>query len=192
MAQLDQIQQWLSLSPDEFEGYVAELWRQMGYEVEVTSSSRDGGVDVFAYPKNPTKGTEVIQVKRHSPSNKVGSPTVQQIAGVAQQFDAPNAVIVTTASFTNDAETAGLNSNVELIDGAELERLHRKYLDNRNMGVPPISDWPNPFAESTSGIPQSQATEVEGPIERIALWFAVVFTALIAVYISIKWVGILL
>src|SRR5262249_62123888 len=54
--------QWLrGMHPTEFEHYVADLFRSMGYEAEAVGRSHDGGIDVLA-KKNGV--THYIQCKK--------------------------------------------------------------------------------------------------------------------------------
>lgn len=46
------------MTPEEYEHYVAQLFKEMGYETNVTSYSNDYGVDVFAF-----KGEEKIAIQ---------------------------------------------------------------------------------------------------------------------------------
>ena len=68
-----------SLKPVEFEELVADLFLRMGYSVDFTPITRDGGVDLWVAEKKDI-GTfkYAVQCKRHAAKNKVG---VQLIRG---------------------------------------------------------------------------------------------------------------
>lgn len=115
----------VSLTPEGFEAYVADVWRAQGYSCKLTKGSGDGGIDIIAVQGNDRV---LIQAKRYSEQN-VGIETVQRTAGllVDDEFDASTVVIATTSGFTNDAkQRARRIHNLELIDGTQLVALSRK------------------------------------------------------------------
>jgi restriction endonuclease Mrr len=114
-----------SLTSDQFEAYLADLWEQQGYVTEQTQGSHDYGVDVFAHPQDREQ-LEVIQAKRNKPGNTVGGPTVQRTIGAREQHNATKAVVATTSSFTSNAKTVAQQAEVELIDGTDLAKLDQR------------------------------------------------------------------
>ena len=106
--------------PDTFEELVADAFEVRGYDTRVTQRSNDKGVDVVA---NGPNGTIVVQAKRYQTGNKVSSPTVQQIAGAATQWGADRAAIATSSSFTDPAQKAAAQTDVELLDGHDMVQL---------------------------------------------------------------------
>lgn len=60
-----------SMSPQEFEDIVAELFRSLGYDVKQTPYTNDQGKDAIIF-KDGKKS--LIECKRYSPENKVGRP----------------------------------------------------------------------------------------------------------------------
>lgn len=112
-------------SPIEFEHLVAALFADMGYEVFVTEAQADKGIDVIA---RNAQEVLAIQVKQYSRGNTIGRPTVQQIIGAMAQAGADQAIIVTSAGFTQTAIQASreLSNMIELIDGKQLVQLLTK------------------------------------------------------------------
>ncbi|WP_323190445.1 restriction endonuclease [Halostella sp. PRR32] len=105
----------------EFEHFVADLWREMGWKTEVSQASVDAGIDVIATKDTPYHQKKVIQAKRYADSTTVGGPDIQQYASLKQQVqNADSVVIVTTSSFTNSAESRADDLNVKLVDGDDL------------------------------------------------------------------------
>lgn len=105
----------------EFEHFVADLWREMGWETEVSQASVDAGIDVIATQDTPYHQKKVIQAKRYGDSTTVGGPDIQQYASLKQQVqNADSVVIVTTSSFTSSAESRARELNVKLVDGRGL------------------------------------------------------------------------
>lgn len=106
------------IDPYDFEYFVASLWEHRGWDAEVSSGARDAGIDVIAERSDPFPQTQVIQAKRYSAGNKIGSADVQQYASLRRLVDgADTVVIVTTSEFTSDAETRAEELNVKLVDG---------------------------------------------------------------------------
>jgi len=105
-----------SLPPRKFEELVATIFRNNGFDVELTPETRDGGVDIFAVQKNGFGGStlHLIECKRYSPENKVGIGIVQRMLGVVEQHRATQGLIVTTSSFSREAEACAENSRYRL------------------------------------------------------------------------------
>jgi len=94
------------IEPREFEEIIAEIFRSKGFEVELTTSTRDGGKDIIAIQRN-VLGFETkyfIECKRYAPINKVGVELIRALHGVKNTRNGPNKVILaTTSTFTKGA-----------------------------------------------------------------------------------------
>jgi len=108
------------ISPREFEEIIAEIFRQQGFEVELTKRTRDGGKDVIAVHRN-SMGIDTryfIECKRYAPGNKVDVGIVRALYGVHSGLSGANkSIIATTSSFTPDAirfVNEGLRSKWEM------------------------------------------------------------------------------
>ena len=94
----------LSISNRDFEKVVAELLTDMGWEVELTKATRDGGKDILAY-----MNTEIgqflclVEAKRYRKDRKVGVDLVRSLYGTLCDYQANSAMMVTTSSFSPDA-----------------------------------------------------------------------------------------
>lgn len=110
--------QWLrGMKPSEFEKYVAELFRRMGYEAETVGRSHDGGIDVIA-KKNGT--TNYIQCKKFI-SSTVPVGAVRDFYGaLADRLANGKGFFITTNKFTLEAERFAEDKPIELIDGFKL------------------------------------------------------------------------
>ena len=92
------------LSPRKYEELVQELLRDMGYDVELTPATRDGGKDILAYFK-----TEIgaflclVEAKRYRQDRKIGVELVRSLYGTLCDYQANNAMMVTTSAFSKDA-----------------------------------------------------------------------------------------
>jgi len=93
-----------SLSPRKFEEIVAELLERMGYKVELTPLSGDGGFDMYAARKDHVgRFLFLVECKRYVPPHKVGVQIIRSLYGVVQQKNANAGIIATTSFFTKGA-----------------------------------------------------------------------------------------
>lgn len=105
----------------EFEELVADVWEEYGWDTEVTSGSKDRGIDVIADKSRPFEQKAVIQAKRYGEQNKVGSSEIQQYSSLRHQREgADTVVVVTTSSFSSAAEEMASDLNVKLVNGHTL------------------------------------------------------------------------
>jgi restriction system protein len=93
------------LSPRKFEEIVAELLTGLGYEVQLTPLSGDGGFDMYA-ARNDAIGRFLflVECKRYIPSEKVGIRVIRSLYGVVQQKNANAGIVATTSFFTKGAK----------------------------------------------------------------------------------------
>lgn len=122
-------------SPYEFEDLISDLYKDLGYQTHVTTEGSDGGVDVIA--EGPSEKI-IIQVKQYSPGNNIGRPTIQQTAGVRDQFGADKAIVVTSSNFTSTAKEASMDygHQMKLINGDSL-----KNMLSRSSLIPPVKNY---------------------------------------------------
>jgi len=110
----------------EFEKLICSLLSKMGFFVEQTALSGDGGVDIIADYNQPIlKGRYLIQCKRWS--NTIGEPIVRDLFGTVLAQKANKGIIITNSFFSEKAREFAEGKNIELIDGNELNHLLRKY-----------------------------------------------------------------
>jgi restriction system protein len=118
------------LSPRQFEEFMAELYAQHGYEVELTAPSKDGGVDFYA-TKHEAFGSmiTVVEAKRYSPEHRVGVGLIRQLNGVVDRLRANAGVLVTTSFFTKGArqEQAALKTRIGLQDYVAIQQMLRPW-----------------------------------------------------------------
>lgn len=127
----DVLQKLQEVDPYELEKIVAELWREEGYSATVRKGSGDRGVDVVAKREKPTPRKELIQVKRYSGSNKVGSKDVRLYATLYQQDqEADEIIIVTTNQATSAARQLADELSVTLIEGKKLSQMIQQSIIN--------------------------------------------------------------
>lgn len=115
-----------SLSGIEFENICKNLIENMGFSVETTKASGDGGIDLIANNHEPVlSGRYIIQCKRYSGS--VGEPIIRDLYGVITSERANKGILITTGYFTKSAITFAEGKPIELIDGEQLDILLEKY-----------------------------------------------------------------
>lgn len=105
----------------EFEQKVAQIWADYGWDTSVTQASNDGGIDMVAEKSFPIPQKHLIQAKKYGKNNTIGSEKIQQYSSLRHQHqNVDSVVIVTTSSFTTQAEEFAEQLNVKLVDGNDL------------------------------------------------------------------------
>jgi len=112
----------LALSPEDFERLVAELFETYGHHTEVAGGTSDHGVDVIVQSAQGEKW--VVQCKRYAGS--VGEPVVRDLFGTLQHEEAQRAYLITTGSFTSQAQEWAEGKPIVLYDGEQLAKLIRR------------------------------------------------------------------
>lgn len=102
----------------EFEQLTAAAFRNQGYLVQDTNDGPDGGVDLIL---KKDRETFFVQCK-HWRSNKVGVQIVRELLGVMASRGATGGFVVTAGEYTKEAKAFAEGRNIELIDGAALDR----------------------------------------------------------------------
>lgn len=103
----------------EFETFVANLYKMLGYNViDVTSKSGDQGADVII-EKDYIK--YAIQVKYYN--NPVGNKAIQEVVAAKSFYKTDKAMVVTNSTFTPQAITLANANDVLLVDGNKLDEL---------------------------------------------------------------------
>lgn len=134
----------------QFEEYVAQIYRVMGYNAKTTTQLRlegklppevqskggsgDQGVDVVVPVYNQQSGQEeriIIQCKHYS--QKVENKAVQEIYSAKNMYNGHLAVVITNNYFTQQAKDLAAANGVKLINRDELAQLIqnavKKYYD---------------------------------------------------------------
>lgn len=115
-----------NLEPCKFEELVADVFRRMGFNADVTQKTHDGGKDIVAtFEMGGVLYTTYFECKRYSPDRPVGVEIVRELYAVMEMERVDKGVIVTTSHFTRGAlaEAQRLNGRIRLIDFDELRRL---------------------------------------------------------------------
>jgi len=119
----------------EFEEFVALIFVRLGYSVEVTGGSNDGGIDVVVKKDNRTS---LVQCKNYRTS-KVTLSMVRDFYGAMNadlNFEA--GYFITTGIFTLEAKHFAEDKPIELIDGSRL--MEYVNMAESKQTLQPISD----------------------------------------------------
>ena len=131
------------LSGVEFEEFITQLLRSMGFQTQLTKASGDGGIDIVATLDKPVIGGRYLfQCKRLGPGTLVGAPTVREFYGaVTADRKARKGILITNSGFSVQAKEFASEVGIELIDGQRLGILVAEY-DNPSLKIKdrPITD----------------------------------------------------
>lgn len=93
-----------SIAPFDFEALMAKVFSGLGYEVEQTKRTRDGGIDILAIKSVDNVSLRfLIECKRYAEGRHVGVSLVRELFGVKHDLGASKAIIATTSDFTKPA-----------------------------------------------------------------------------------------
>ena len=91
------------MSPRDFEIFVADIFKKLGFSVKITQPTRDGGKDIIVTKSDPIPYTLIVECKHWSENHKVNVSVVRSVYGVQMAMQANQSVIVTSSKFTKDA-----------------------------------------------------------------------------------------
>lgn len=103
------------MSGPQFEMFVAEVLRAIGYRTTVLGGSGDQGVDVIAIGNDQRIG---VQCKNYA--KPVGNKPVQEVYAGARHHDCNKAMVVAPMGFTKGAVALAKSVGVELHDSTSL------------------------------------------------------------------------
>lgn len=113
----------MELDGFEFENYICNLFKELGFDAELTRSTGDGGKDLFIYKEN---FFAIAECKRFGQKNKVGRPMVQKLHSAILDCNANKGFLITTSEFTKPAKDYVLDKPITLIDGNSLIEIIRE------------------------------------------------------------------
>mgnify|MGYP000601521773 CR=1 FL=1 len=139
------------MDPYEFEGLVAEIWELQGYQTTVRKGSGDRGIDVEATRESPFSEKILIQAKRYSGKNKIGSREVRNYATLYQQVpDADTVVIVTTGEVTSEGQKLARDLDVKIVDGESFSGLVASHQNDLSIKLKTTRSPPNKSSDFTN------------------------------------------
>jgi len=113
-----------------FEELVAELFSDMGYHVELTPATRDGGYDIRAVTDNDLGSfLYLVECKRNSPRRPVGVEVIRGLYGKVMAERATKGIIVTSSYFSKPAisEASMLKYHISLSEYGDLKKWIQNY-----------------------------------------------------------------
>lgn len=119
------------LSPRSFEELIASILHDMGYDVQLTPKTHDGGFDIRALNKNGIAPfLTLVECKKYSPDRPVGIELVRNLHGVLNIENANAAALITTSYFTSGAIDLQrrLGFRLSLHDYNKLQEWLKRYL----------------------------------------------------------------
>jgi restriction system protein len=118
------VDEFLAMTPREFETAVGQILGRQGYRLAVTGGPGDLAADLAG--TDPDGRPTVVQCKRYAPGRPVGSRDVQLLIAMGvRHHNAERLLLVTTSDFTDPARDLADEHDVELISGEDLEDLTR-------------------------------------------------------------------
>ena len=118
------VDDFLALTPTEFEVAVGQVLGRHGYRLRPTGGPGDLVADLAG--TGPGGRSTVVQCKRYAPGHPVGSRDVQLLMALGlRHHRAEHLVLVTTSDFTDPARDLAQEHGIELINGEDLEELTR-------------------------------------------------------------------
>lgn len=105
----------------EFERYLADLLRRLGWSVELTPESRDGGVDLRATKRDPIGIETTLFIQCKNQAGPVSVEIVRELSGVLES--GVQGVVAAPSGFTADAQSFAQRRGIQLWDGEHLGRL---------------------------------------------------------------------
>jgi HJR/Mrr/RecB family endonuclease len=107
----------------EFERFLKELFKKMGYKVNHTKLSNDQGADLVVSKFGRKR---VVQAKRYN--HTVGNKAIQEVVAAIKHYKADEGMVVTTNTFTKPAVQLADSNNIDLVDRYKLKRWLKKYM----------------------------------------------------------------
>lgn len=108
----DRLLKYLSENPEafyqlkdrKFEEVMAEIYSKLGYKVELTKATRDGGKDIIIRrPEILGDFIYYVECKKYAPNNPVGIGLVKNLVGTVDADRVNGGILATTSYFTPDA-----------------------------------------------------------------------------------------
>ena len=110
-----QMADFSSMSGHQFEYFLGDLFKKLGYKVINTKLSGDQGADIII---EKFKEKTAVQAKNYT--HPVSNSAIQEVVAAKKHYDCQKAMVVTTSSYTKSAISLAKSNNVELWDKKRL------------------------------------------------------------------------
>ena len=105
---------WYQLQDDDFELAMAEIYSKLGYNVERTQSTRDGGKDIIIRkPEILGDFIYYVECKKYAPKRHIGVGIVRNLVVTVNTDRVNGGILATTSFFTRDARKFVLDNNLD-------------------------------------------------------------------------------
>jgi len=122
---LSNSERYFEMEPQEFENAIAELFRQLGYEVKQTPYANDRGKDAIALKEGKKY---LIECKRYGADNTIGRRELQIFVAAMKEENALGGFYINTGRFARTVPEYAQQNQIELYDRARLpELVNRAY-----------------------------------------------------------------
>lgn len=121
------LSQLMLMDPFDFEKYIACIYKDLGYAVQLTRKTGDGGKDIILKKDGQTYYVECKRYKKPIDSRKMRD----FIGACVVDGDHIKGIYVTTSSFTKDAVATANKKGIQLINGSSLDRLIKMAQENK-------------------------------------------------------------
>lgn len=111
---------WSSLSGLQFEQEVGSLFKSMGYQVQFTPVTGDGGVDLIL-----RRGADVTVVQCKSHASKVGIATARELVASRSDFKATSAILVAASGVTGPTRDYCRRHGIQVLDSLDLAKAQK-------------------------------------------------------------------
>lgn len=102
------------MTPREYEEYVYNHYKELGYDVKLTPQSNDYGVDILA-KKDDEKLAIQTKMYGHS-TRKVNRQMIMELCGAKEYYDCTKAVLATDGEVMSDAVEVAHKLNIEILN----------------------------------------------------------------------------
>ncbi len=112
-----------SLTGYQFEAFLSELFKKMGYKVKNTKLSGDQGADLII---EKFKEKTAVQAKNHA--NPVSNKAVQEVVAAKKYYNCESCLVVSTSEYTKSAIALAKSNKVMLWNKAKLLENIRRFM----------------------------------------------------------------
>jgi hypothetical protein len=109
---------WRDMRGVDFEQFLAQAFRMLGYQVQTTKASGDQGADLLVTGKGMKLA---VQAKGYD--NSVGNHAVMEVVAGMHFYQCVSCAVITNSHFTSTAEKLAQANGCQLIDGAHIPDL---------------------------------------------------------------------
>ncbi|MFB6158692.1 MAG: restriction endonuclease [Candidatus Nanohalobium sp.] len=117
-----------NMSGHEFEGFLEELFDEMGYKAQQTKKSGDQGADIIA-----EKIGEKVAIQAKNTQAKVSNSAIQEVRAAIDHYNCNRGLVVSTSEYTQSAKDLAESNEIELWNKKNIMDKKRKYLDNNQL-----------------------------------------------------------